>query len=104
MRDLDSAIFRMEKDIDELGALLREKDDQIRRLQTQSLLRSNDEFSTMITGGLMACIGQPDLNAMTPAAVTMLVRIRNMKTIDEVHAYVDEFIDKNKKQLIQQEQ
>ncbi len=96
---VDRAIHQMEQDID---ALLHENEElkaQIRELGHAAFLKEQDQFNTMIAGGLMACIGQPSIKSVSPAAVTMLSRIRSMKTLKEIHAYVEEFMTQAKSEL-----
>jgi hypothetical protein len=91
LRQLDSDIHRMEENI---ASLIEERnvlEDENRQLRTEAFVKSRDEFGSMIVNGVMAAIAHPKADGMTPAAVTMLMRIRQMATIDEVHSYIDEF-------------
>lgn len=99
LRSLDLTLHEMEQDIDSLIQQRDELKEEVHRLQMESYAKSTEEFNTMIAGGMMACLGQPSIKSMSPAAVTMLSRIRSMETIEEVHAYVKEFMEGASKEL-----
>lgn len=99
MRDLDSTLHDMERNARELAAENRELRKEVRALEHAAFLKDQDHFNKMIAGGLLACIGQPSVESVGPAAVTMLARIREMRTIEEVHLYVEEFMESAKREL-----
>lgn len=81
-------------------------------LRNKSLINTNKELekklhdqlsATMnaqqasIAATLAACLGAPDLTSMGTVGATVLIRIKEMTDIKQVHAYIQEIIENEKK-------
>jgi hypothetical protein len=99
MWSMDNAIAGMEQQIRDLKAERNQLKDEVHRLTMEDFHRSQKEFNSFIGNALLACIGQPSPQSIGAAGITMLSRIRDMKTIKQVHAYVDEFYAEGKAQI-----
>lgn len=89
----------MERDIEALLQENAELKDRISEMNYKAFLKEQEQFQTMVVSGLMACVGQPSVKSISPAAITMLARMRAMKTLKDVHAYIEEFTTKAKGEL-----
>ena len=53
----------------------------------------------MMVSTLLACIGTPPVESLGTVGATLLARIRDMKTIEEVHEFINETFDEMKTEM-----
>lgn len=99
-RTLKKAIYNLDEDILQLelhNKHLREDVKRLEKLVSDQLNATMRAQQASMAATLAACIGAPDLTSLGTVGATVLVKIRNMNDIKEVHAYIKEIIDKEKK-------
>lgn len=59
------------------------------------------EGSDMMTNTLKAILSVPDLNSLGPIGATILVKLRDMKNIEDVHNHIDKiFKQQNERKIL----
>ena len=85
---LDAALFAREEYIKEL-------EEEIERLQKERAQWLNEEIKAghdRMGQTLRAVLGSPTAEGLGPVGVTVMMKIKDMQTIEEVHGYIEQIV------------
>ena len=83
---LDSQIVNLESKLNHY----KKEEEKYRELYYKEVNRAHQASFANMANTLLACIGTPKASSLGTVGATMLARIRNMQTIEEVHKYINE--------------
>jgi len=95
---LDHKLLEMEELIEDQKAEIKSYRDELSQVQNQRMREGNQ----MVANTLMSFFA-PTFDMLTPAGANMLIQIKQFGTIEEVHHYVDEMIERSKEKMKKEE-
>ena len=90
---LDSDIQDLEYEIERLNKENRKMHEQI----CESLDRQTKEGMSMMTNTLKAILDVPETESLGTVGVSILVKLREMKTVEAIHEHIDKIFKQTKK-------
>ena len=93
--DLDDYILSLEENVE---GLIKERD-ELRKEIGDKISQDFKDSQQMMVSTLLACIGTPPVESLGTVGATLLARIRDMKTIEEVHEFINETFDEMKTEM-----
>ena len=97
-----SMIYKVDEHLVAQEKMIEEQDNKIKDLQKKMSDRLNQDLASsqnMIANVLNACISTPSVNSLGPVGATVIARIRDMATIDEVKDYIEDITKDNEEEL-----
>jgi len=98
-RTLKKAIYNLDEDLVRLendNAYFKKENKRLEKLVSDQLHATMQAQQASMAATLAACISTPDLTSLGTVGATVLVRIKEMDNIEDVHKYISEIINKEK--------
>lgn len=94
---LRSFFSQLDEEVAHVEGRARHWQQEAETLQRELSLKQHEELQAgqrMIGDALGSLFGTPSVSSITPAAAIAFSRIRHMKSLEEIHAFIDELGEK----------
>lgn len=88
---MDGKFFRLEEEV----KFLKEENKKLNNELCENVNRQLKEGQDTMGNALLAMLAPPSIDVMNPAGAIILMKIREMKSIKEVHQYIDSIKEKS---------